>query len=150
VTGGQVDGFSTTGEPENLTIGDGLVTGVLERVGWQRVVGVVIFALFLSCSGEREPRVFKCYKQGRLGGPWRYCAPKLDDCPEVGCFERAQAYCFPYLLKALTAEQKDAVDMICVPTERECEEWNRDRKEVVNRSLGPCVLARPDEYPGGE
>jgi hypothetical protein len=119
---------------------------VRSGIGRQRIVGVIALALLLSCAGTREPRVFKCYKQARWGGHWRECAPTLDGCDEVGCFEREQAYCFQILIKALTDEQKDGVGMICVPTARECEEWNRDRKVVVNRSLGPCMSARPDEY----
>jgi len=123
------------------------------------VVAWLAIALAAACGAcgqhddaRREPAAapeaatFTCYKAGQAGGPFRQCAPTLSDCVTDGCFQRERAYCFPYILVSLTSGEPDRRAMICTPSLRECEEWNHDRKTVVNHSAGPCVLARPDEY----
>jgi hypothetical protein len=90
-----------------------------------------------------QTKTFKCRKIGP--GQWRECAPSLSRCDQSSCFEREEAFCFPILMTSI-GDLPETKGMICTPTERECEEWNEDRKHVRNRSLGPCVLARPDEY----
>lgn len=103
-----------------------------------------------GCSKDKAgshgatPKTFKCRKSGFDGGPWRECAPNVTRCEEYGCFEREEAYCFPVLFNKMDGSTLRF--MICTPTERECEEWNEDRKRVPNKALGPCVLSRADEY----
>lgn len=97
----------------------------------------------LGCSSS-SPATFECYKVPK--GPWRECSLKNTRCDEGGCFRRTEAYCFPYLIAAFLDEPERRL-MVCTPTETECKEWNADRQHVVNRALGQCALARPDEYP---
>lgn len=87
---------------------------------------------------------FRCRKAGLDGAPWRECAPDISQCDKYGCFERDEAFCFPVVFVNLDNTEEQWT--ICAPSERECEEWNDDRKRVVNRSTGPCFKARPDEY----
>jgi hypothetical protein len=112
-----------------------------------RHVAFALLVIGCSSSREGEEQRFICYQRGPSGGAWRECAPSLAHCAQVGCFVRPDAYCFQYRLAALTDGQKDATGLLCTPTERECEEWNADRRNVIDRSLGPCIRARPDEYP---
>ena len=102
-------------------------------------------AMLLVCACHDKPRSFTCYKSGLGGGPIRECAPSLDHCDEQGCFEREEAYCFPYHFDGLGVEN-DKRGMMCTPSEAECKDWNEDRQHVTNRALGPCFRARVDEY----
>lgn len=97
-----------------------------------------------SPSPRPTLKPFKCRKSGLEGAPWRECAPNITRCEEYGCFERDEAFCFP--VKFVPLDGPDELFTICAPSSRECEEWNDDRKTVINKSLGPCVSMKTDEY----
>jgi hypothetical protein len=103
-------------------------------------VGLVAWVAMLD--GKASDR-FSCYKQGRFG-PLRECSPSRQDaCDQLGCFERATAFCFQ------VRYDHGEVSSICTPTARECEQWHEDRK--TNFTSPPssfCVEAGPDEYVG--
>ena len=112
------------------------------------------FALGLGASGgckgkASKPKVFECYRTGSgIGVNWRECATELSACEERGCFERDQAFCFPYLITSLRSDMPNQRAVVCTPTERECTEWHHDRLSAWNHPLGACAVLRPDEYPG--
>lgn len=109
--------------------------------------GVLVWAGCSKSGDKPQPsakaETFSCQKRN-LTGPWRDCSPTSKSaslCDDVECFERPTAFCFPALF-SMTGE----VWTICTATEKECDEWNEDRKTVPNKSLGPCVESRPDEF----
>jgi hypothetical protein len=123
------------------------------------MLSIFVVLVASACSGPKAPQEiyaipkktessmterFSCAKRDQRGGPWRQCAPtslRGQMCAGVGCFERETAFCFPTLFFD-TGE----VWTNCTASEKECEEWNADRKTVLNKSMGPCVESRPDEY----
>lgn len=111
-------------------------------LAWARVLMSVVVVLWTGCGG-RSDKKFVCYK---TADGWRECAPTLSRCAERGCFDRIDAYCFPYDLHDFASE-KVTKGLICSPTEDECKAWHADRAEVINRATGPCFKARADEYP---
>jgi hypothetical protein len=131
---------------------------VLHRLydSWMRGLAFVLLLAGCSTKGddgralapasESRAAAFECYRVGMgAGAAWRECALKLSSCDKQGCFKRDEAYCFPYLLGGMGI-RPDARAMVCTASKEECEEWNKDRQHVPNRALGPCFLAKPDEY----
>lgn len=118
---------------------------------------VVVLGLFLSiaCDARKskidDPPVvattkrFKCYKVPLNGGSFRECAPALSQCEKLGCFERDEAYCFPYVLSAF-GDQPEQRATMCAASARECEDWHADREHLVDHPLGPCIAMKVDEY----
>ena len=99
-----------------------------------------------TAAAAPTPTTFYCFQTPLAGGPWRECQPKRSkNCESLGCFERPEAYCFPIHVASF-GSRPATTGTICAPSERECEEWNEDRKNVPNRSLGPCTIYKPDEY----
>jgi len=117
--------------------------------------GAVALAFALALGGgsackekTSKPKVFECYRTGNgIGVNWRECATELSDCEARGCFERDQAFCFPYVITSLRSDRPDKRAVVCTPTEKECTEWHQDRMNVPNHPLGTCGVLRPDEYP---
>jgi hypothetical protein len=116
------------------------------------LVGALSVVLLLACSGDRNDSrvraddIFSCYRTAPQGGEWRECSPGRstpEDCARGGgCFERAEAHCFRYLLGV------DEPATLCTPTADECEGWHAQRSQGdrPGHALSGCAVARPDEY----
>jgi len=75
---------------------------------------------------------------------WRECGLGSPTA-KVGVFRTRRVYCFPYLSRHSWNRAGSALDDLYAD-QRECEEWNEDRKHVTNiRSA--CELTKVDEYP---
>lgn len=106
---------------------------------------LLLVPLLFACSSKPSARHFTCSKVAS-NGPWRECYPGMRSCHDAGgCFDREAVYCFRAVFNRYDGKPPSQFS-ICTPTERECIEWNEDRKTVANHSVGPCVLSRADEY----
>jgi len=114
-----------------------------ERLGGTSVFAGVALVLLGSCeSRPRVPSAFSCYKSSEAA--FRECAPKLSMCETRGCFERAQAFCFPHVYVA--GEFRGMRSTSCTPSARECEQWRRGLTDPDVKATGECTEMRPDEY----